>query len=84
MLRNAMHNATMQRTTIMAPEELLNELRRVANERGSSLAAVIRGALEREVRRHRPRPRSLGIASSGHADTSRLTAEERPEPRSWR
>jgi metal-responsive CopG/Arc/MetJ family transcriptional regulator len=79
-----MYNAVMRRTTIMAPEELLRELRRVASERGSSMAEVIREALEKEVSRHRPRPRSIGIAASGHADTSRLTTEERPEPRSWR
>lgn len=29
-------------------------------------------------------PRSLGIGSSGHRDTAQQTAEERPEPRSWR
>ncbi|HEY3111990.1 MAG TPA: hypothetical protein VGL23_24765 [Chloroflexota bacterium] len=74
----------MQRTTIMAPEGLLSDLRRIATERGTSVAEVIRGALEKEVRNHRPRPRSIGIAASGHTDTSRLAAEERPEPRSWR
>ena len=75
-----MYNGIMRRTTIMAPEALLKELRRVAVERGSSLAEVVRGALEKEVRSHRPRPRSIGIAASGQADTSRLTTEERPEP----
>jgi hypothetical protein len=74
----------MQRTTIVAPEELLRRLRLVAAERGTSLAALIREALEEQARGHRPRPRSLGIGASGYTDTARRTADERPEPRSWR
>jgi hypothetical protein len=74
----------MRRTTIVAPEELLQRLRLVAAERGTSLAALIREALEEKARGHRPRPRSLGIGASGYTDTARRTADERPEPRSWR
>ena len=74
----------MQRTTIVAPEELLQKLRLVAAERGTSLAALIREALEEKARGYRPLPRSLGIGASGYADTARRTADERPEPRSWR
>ncbi len=74
----------MQRTTILAPEELLERLRHVAIERHTSMAALIREALEEKVKSHRPRPRSLGIGDSGHSDTARRTAEERPLPRPWR
>jgi metal-responsive CopG/Arc/MetJ family transcriptional regulator len=74
----------MQRTTIVAPEELLQRLRQVATERGTSLASLIREALEEKVRSHRPRPRSIGIGASGQTDTARRTADERPAPRSWR
>jgi hypothetical protein len=74
----------MQRTTIVAPEDLLRRLRQVAAERGTSLASIIREALEETARGHRPRPRSVGIGASGHTDTARRTADERPEPRPWR
>ncbi|MBI2939886.1 MAG: hypothetical protein HYY04_05555 [Chloroflexi bacterium] len=63
---------------------MLERLRRVAAERGISLAAVIREALEEKAKSHRPRPRSIGIAASGYADTARRTAEERIVPRPWR
>jgi len=74
----------VQRTTIVAPEGLLKRLRRMASERGTSMAVLIREALEEKVSRHRPRPRSLGIGSSGRGDTAAQTAAERPVPRSWR
>jgi hypothetical protein len=68
----------------MAPEELHRRLRGIAAERGISMATLIREALEEKIDSYRPRPRSLGIGASGHADTARRTAEERPVPRSWR
>ena len=74
----------MQRTTIVAPDGLLERLRRVAAERGVSMATLIREALEEKVKSHRPKPRSLGIGDSGQSDTARRTSEERPAPRSWR
>jgi Arc/MetJ-type ribon-helix-helix transcriptional regulator len=74
----------MERTTISIPEPLLRRLRVVAAERGTSMAELIREAVEEKVAAHRPRPRSLGIGASGHRGTARETADERPEPRSWR
>jgi Ribbon-helix-helix protein, copG family len=74
----------MRRTTIVAPEDLLRRLRGIAAERGTSVATVIREALEEKAKGHRPRPRSLGIGDSGHTDTARRSADERPEPRPWR
>lgn len=74
----------MERTTLSLPKNLLRRLRMLAAERGTSMAEVIREAIEESVSRHRPQPRSLGIGASGHTDTARRTAVERPEPRSWR
>ena len=68
----------------MAPEELLDQLRQVAAERGTSMAELIREALTEKVRTQRPRPRSLGMFASGYTDTSVRAGEERPVPRSWR
>jgi plasmid stability protein len=74
----------MERTTIVAPEQLLKRLRRMAAERGTSMADLIREALEEKVRTDRPRPRSLGLGASGHGDTAQRTSAERPVPRTWR
>jgi plasmid stability protein len=72
----------MHRTTMLIPEELLWQLRRIAADQGRSMAAVMREALEEKVRSYHPRPRSLGIDASRVADTARRAGEERP--RSWR
>lgn len=74
----------MERTTISLPEELLDRLRRIAAEEGTSMAALVREAVEEKVGSHRPTPRSLGIGASGRSDTARRSGEERPEPRPWR
>jgi hypothetical protein len=77
----------MKRTTIMAPDELLQQLRRVAVERHISLAALIRESLEETAQRHRPRLRSLGIGASGYTDTSQRASDPSDdlfEPDSWR
>lgn len=74
----------MQRTTVSLTKDLLKRLRLIAAERGSSMAALIREALEEKSASYRPKPRSLGLGDSGHQDTSRRAGEERPVPRSWR
>lgn len=74
----------MERTTISLPEELLKRLRLIAAERGTSMAALVREALEEKSASYRPKPRSLGIGDSGHTDTSIRAGEERAVPRSWR
>jgi metal-responsive CopG/Arc/MetJ family transcriptional regulator len=74
----------MVRTTISLPEELLDRLRTVAAERRTSMAELVREALQEKVARHRPRPKSLGIGASGISDTARAAGDERPPPRSWR
>jgi metal-responsive CopG/Arc/MetJ family transcriptional regulator len=74
----------MERTTVSLPDELLKRVRLMAVERHTSMASLVREALEEKVASHRPRPRSLGVGASGHRDTARRTAEERAEPRPWR
>ena len=74
----------MLRTTISISDELLQRIRLMAAERRTSLAALVREALEEKAKSYRPQPRSLGIGASGHTDTARRSTEERAEPRSWR
>lgn len=75
----------MERTTLMLPEELRAKLKRIAANRQVSMAAVIREALDEKVASSAGRrPRSLGMGASGVSDTARRSADERPEPRSWR
>lgn len=69
----------------MAPEELLDKLRRIATEEHVSLATVIRQALEERAVRQRPKPKSLGIFDSGYTDTSELASDwHQFKPRDWR
>lgn len=42
----------------------------MATERQTSIAALVREALEEKLLTFRPRPRSLGIGASGHRDTA--------------
>lgn len=74
----------MDRTTLSLEIETRARLRLIAAERGISMAALIREAIDETIERHAPRPRSLGVAASGAADTARRAGEERPEPRAWR
>ncbi len=74
----------MERTTVMLPDELRARLRRIAAERGVSMANIIREAIEEKVQRTRPLPQSLGIGSSGTSETGRRAGDERAEPRAWR
>ena len=74
----------MERTTISLPDVLLKRLRLIAAERDTSMAALVREALEEKAKSYRPRPRSLGIGFSGDTDTARQGSDLRPEPRSWR
>jgi predicted transcriptional regulator len=74
----------MERTTLSIPNELRARLKRLAADRGVSMATIIREALEQKVAGWRPRPSSLGVGASGVADTARRSADERAEPRAWR
>ncbi len=50
-----------------------------------SVALVVRGGeVVHRTATDRPRPRSLGLGASGHADTVQRSGDERPVPHSWR
>jgi predicted transcriptional regulator len=61
----------MGRTTITLDVETRRRLQRIAAERGMSMAAVIREAIDATIDQHAPKPRSLGVGASGTADTGR-------------
>jgi hypothetical protein len=68
----------MVRTTVMADQIVMERLKGLAAQRGVSLSALIREALEEKSREYRPKPR-LGIARSGGGDTASTEATE-PAP----
>lgn len=78
------YNGAMHRTTLMLPNDVHQRLRRLAAERGVSMATVVREAIDDKLARSRPKPRSFGIGASGHRDTARASADLELEPRSWR
>jgi len=78
---NGRRHRVMQRTTLVIPGDLHDQLRQIAAERDVSMATVVREALEERVAQARPLPRSLGVGDSRSADTAPRTAAERPEPR---
>lgn len=74
----------MNRTTFTIDDDTRRHLRRIAAERGVSMATIIREAIDEKVERLAPKPHSLGVGASGTTDTARRTGDERPEPRPWR
>ena len=74
----------MKRTTIMADEALLAQLREIARDERRPLAEIIREGLEWRARRESPRLRFLAIGASGQRDTAQQAAEMDYEPPSWR
>lgn len=74
----------MERITLTIPAELWVRLRRLAAERATSMASLVREAIDEKLAGVRPHPRSLGVGSSKASDTTRRSANERPAPRSWR
>jgi len=80
------HNYGMRRTTIMADEELLEQLRAIAREERRPLAAIIREGLEWRALQQRPGLRFLGIGASSEPtfDTAKRSADMPYAPRTWR
>jgi predicted DNA-binding ribbon-helix-helix protein len=73
----------VQRTTIVMPEDLLEKLRRIADERGISFAALLREAAEEKAKGYRRPLRIIGIASIDE-DLGRRSGEEPAVPEPWR
>jgi len=89
--RGACYDDDVTRTTITIDEKTLDDLHRLAAERGISVAAFVREALEEKMERcehERPRrrelPRSIGSGDSGTTDLSRVSGEVPAVPYSWR
>jgi hypothetical protein len=77
----------MKRTTIMADEQLLDELRAIARREGLSLAEVMREGLQWRVRQGARRRLSFiasGSDPDGPSDIAERAHELPYEPRSWR
>ena len=81
-----MYNDDMKRTTIMAPEELLERLQVIARQENLSLAEVIRQGLEKRASQPRRRPRFIGAGRSTDApfDTARHAGDIDYTPEPWR
>jgi len=68
--------AKMSRTTVMADDELLDQLRAIARQDGISLGEVIRQGMEWRASTKRRVPSFLGaIGTDGHGDTSNRVDE---------
>ena len=63
-LDSMMYNDTMRRTTIMAGEDLLDQLQAIARDEGKPLAEVIREALRQRARTPQPPLQSVGTGRS--------------------
>jgi Arc/MetJ-type ribon-helix-helix transcriptional regulator len=74
----------MTRTTVSLPDELLNRIRQIALDRRTSMAELVRQALEELAARERPKPKSFGAGASKYTDTARTVANEPQPPVSWR
>ena len=70
--------------TIVVPEHIHRWVREAAAKRGETMGAFVSRAMEAEVVKHLPKPKSLGIFASGYTDTARKAGDMKFEPRSWR
>jgi hypothetical protein len=76
----------MERTTISLPHEVIVRLRIMAAERRTSMAAIIREAIEEKAapQKPRPKPKSIGLGASKFTDTAETAGDMRFEPPPWR
>lgn len=76
----------MQRFMVQADETLIERLKQRAADRGISVAAVVREALERELgpTAKPPEIRSIGAFASEGGDLSRRASADEYEPPSFR
>ena len=66
----------MSRTTIMAPDDLLDRLRAIAKEENVSLGTVIRQGLEWRARLRRQPPTFVGAIATGPQDHDTASRDE--------
>jgi hypothetical protein len=81
-----MYHDAMKRTTIVAPEELLERVRAVAREEETSVADIIRQALEWRVSQPGRTFHFVGAGESKDPphDVGRRAGDLTYQPRSWR
>jgi metal-responsive CopG/Arc/MetJ family transcriptional regulator len=72
----------MKRTTIFADEYLLEDVKNLARQKNSSVAEVVREALERYVADNRPAP-DAALSFIGIGEGSDPTVAERHEELLW-
>lgn len=65
----------MKRTTILADEALLVEVKHLAEQEGRTLTAIVQEALRAYVRTHQP-PRRLSVAGAGRSGQPQLARQE--------
>lgn len=68
----------MKRTTILADESLLLEIKQLGDEMGKGFSEIVREALEDYVRVHRKKRKPIsfiGLGRSGHSDVSSRAEE---------
>ena len=78
----------MQRLMIQAEPELIERAKQRAQERGVSVAQVVREAMENELGVDEeplaPPLRHVGVVSSGHGNLARMASEDIFEPEPFR
>lgn len=74
----------MMRTTISLPAEVIVRLKVLAAQRHTSMAALIREAVEEKTAEARPKPRSFGSFRSGGARLAERASNDEYEPPPWR
>jgi hypothetical protein len=76
----------MRRMMFQADDDLLARAKRRANERGVSVAELIRNALEKELGdggQAPPKVTIIGVGHSERTDLSRLAGEDVYRPEQW-
>ena len=81
-----MYNDIMIRTTVVAPEEVMDAVKTIAREEGLSVAEVVRQGLELRIEQSIRPPRFIGSGESGEFghDTGARSGDMKFEPRPWR
>ena len=74
-IAGAIYIFSMHKTTIYLDDPLYRRIRRLARASGRTQASIIREALARYTTGANPRPRSIGLGSSGAGDLSERAEE---------
>jgi plasmid stability protein len=75
---------TVKRTTLVLDDDMRKRLRLLAAQRGVSMSALIRQAIEQILQTKRPKPSILAAGDSGRSDIGGRAGDFDYEPPSWR